>query len=429
MNKLFRVLTIVLFAAVTSFAQWETIEIDGKVDIDQIFTVDNNVYALIDSEDGLGSEKLYVSTDDGATFTDVSANLPEEIGSIHSGANHNGMVLLGTDVGVYMSSDQGQSWSEKNNGLADSETIHSFDSFKGGLYAGAQGILYKSEDDGESWTEIPFFLSLSKILNIEISDSLYYVLTDVSGEASKGRVFKSADQGQNWDAVYEADNLTDLVSSTHGSLAYLSRRAGGQQISGLISLTDYGENVNPYESFTSIGVTKVVGIGSTLFVGYTRWYDSFESGVMYNTAGDDEGWIVANEGLPDKFIYGMSANETYLFVSNSDSLFARRPLSDFGITTDVKEIDEVPTDFALDQNYPNPFNPSTTIRFSIPKQSNVSLKVYDVIGKEVAELVNSEKAAGSYEVDFNAQNLSSGIYFYTLKAGNLTQSKKMLLIK
>ncbi len=86
-------------------------------------------------------------------------------------------------------------------------------------------------------------------------------------------------------------------------------------------------------------------------------------------------------------------------------------------------------DFNLSQNYPNPFNPSTTISYSIPKQTHVSLKVYDVLGKEVAELVNEEMSTGSYKVDFDAANLSSGIYFYTLRANEYYSSRKMLLIK
>jgi len=86
-------------------------------------------------------------------------------------------------------------------------------------------------------------------------------------------------------------------------------------------------------------------------------------------------------------------------------------------------------EFKLSQNYPNPFNPTTTINFSIPKQTDVSLKVYDVLGKEVAELVNKEMSTGSYKVDFDASNISSGIYFYKITAGSFVQSRKMILIK
>jgi hypothetical protein len=90
----------------------------------------------------------------------------------------------------------------------------------------------------------------------------------------------------------------------------------------------------------------------------------------------------------------------------------------------------------LEQNYPNPFNPDTTIKFFIPKLAssnraaqNVSLKIYDILGRRVASLVNESKYPGSYEVKFNASNLRSGIYFYELIAGNFTQTKKMILMK
>jgi hypothetical protein len=95
-----------------------------------------------------------------------------------------------------------------------------------------------------------------------------------------------------------------------------------------------------------------------------------------------------------------------------------------------------PVTFSLEQNYPNPFNPSTKIRYSIPnvtlsdvEGSSVQLKVFDVLGNEVATLVNEEKPAGNYEVDFNASQLSSGIYLYKLTTGNFIQTRKMILIK
>lgn len=98
--------------------------------------------------------------------------------------------------------------------------------------------------------------------------------------------------------------------------------------------------------------------------------------------------------------------------------------------TGVAEVKNLkPSSLVLGQNYPNPFNPSTVIKYQVPSTGNVVLKVYDMLGKEVATLVNSVKTAGEYECRFNAASLSSGLYIYTLKAGNTMQTKKMMLLK
>jgi uncharacterized protein (TIGR02145 family) len=89
----------------------------------------------------------------------------------------------------------------------------------------------------------------------------------------------------------------------------------------------------------------------------------------------------------------------------------------------------LPKSFDLLQNFPNPFNPNTTIQYSIAERSSVTLKVYNMLGREVAELVNGSKEAGNYEVNFDATKLVSGLYVYTLKAGSFSVSKKMLLVK
>jgi hypothetical protein len=98
-------------------------------------------------------------------------------------------------------------------------------------------------------------------------------------------------------------------------------------------------------------------------------------------------------------------------------------------STGVREIGGMPLVYALNQNYPNPFNPTTTIRFEIPKQSNVELKVYNILGQMVATLVNGEMKAGRHEATFDANRLSSGVYFYKLVAGSFVETKKMLLLK
>jgi hypothetical protein len=97
--------------------------------------------------------------------------------------------------------------------------------------------------------------------------------------------------------------------------------------------------------------------------------------------------------------------------------------------TNVKEEISSPKEYYLAQNYPNPFNPTTSLQFTISSQQVVSLKVYDILGNEIATLVNEEKPAGEYEVEFNGEGLSSGMYFYTLKAGEFSETKKMILLK
>jgi hypothetical protein len=125
--------------------------------------------------------------------------------------------------------------------------------------------------------------------------------------------------------------------------------------------------------------------------------------------------------------------------------FARSPEIDYYELTydpnpvNVSQEKETVYSFALFQNYPNPFNPATNIKFNLPNTDNplpggarggfVTLKVYDVLGNEIATLVNEEKSAGEYEVEFDGSNLSSGIYFYQLKAGSFVETKKMVLMR
>jgi hypothetical protein len=116
-------------------------------------------------------------------------------------------------------------------------------------------------------------------------------------------------------------------------------------------------------------------------------------------------------------------------VTNPDGQFDQLILS-FTVhgTTAIEPLDSnVPEDYQLSQNFPNPFNPATSIRFAVPRSGHVKLAVYNVTGQEVATLVNDVISAGAYQVDFDAQHLSSGIYFYSLQAGSFKQVKKMLL--
>jgi hypothetical protein len=122
-----------------------------------------------------------------------------------------------------------------------------------------------------------------------------------------------------------------------------------------------------------------------------------------------------------------------MFTDNTESSIETDPTNrvEVRLTRQSKfaENNIYPSEYKLEQNYPNPFNPLTTISFNLPEDNNVELKIYDILGKEVKVLLNEDLAAGFYDVQFDATNLASGIYFYKLSAGKYTETKKLQLIK
>ena len=136
---------------------------------------------------------------------------------------------------------------------------------------------------------------------------------------------------------------------------------------------------------------------------------------------------------------GITAGEYYLRLVtsvNGNTSYALSNIYNLNTTLAKKNFNqvnftgsEIPATYDLSQNFPNPFNPSTTIRYQIPQDGIVTLKIYDILGSEVASLVNEEKIAGKYEVNFNASSLASGVYIYKIQAGSFINSKKMILIK
>jgi len=150
----------------------------------------------------------------------------------------------------------------------------------------------------------------------------------------------------------------------------------------------------------------------------------YQYGIYYS--GVDT--VNATEPMKNEFASG----DHYINIYDNEELI--EVLNVFGtyspVISSVKQIDaELPASITLEQNYPNPFNPETTIRYAIPKSGMVELAIFNILGQKVAQLLNQEQTAGSYEVKFNASKFSSGIYFYRLSGSGMTQTKKMMLIK
>jgi len=181
-------------------------------------------------------------------------------------------------------------------------------------------------------------------------------------------------------------------------------------------------------NFTLFGV-KLVDFGAN---GVFQGGDDVEHQVDFTSPAQAE-WVsldiplndftglTTREHIAQYILVGQPTGSTTVYVDN---------FYFYNSTTDIKEIiGAMPSDYALEQNYPNPFNPSTLISYSIPQNSFVTLKVYDVIGNEVAVLVNQTQSAGKYEVRFDASNLSNGVYMYSIKTDNFNSTKKMILMK
>jgi len=222
-----------------------------------------------------------------------------------------------------------------------------------------------------------------------------------------------------WKKTYtydENNNMIEMLSQTWDNSNWVNYLKG---------INTYDENNNMIEELSLVWV-------SSNWVNNTKWiyiYDVYNNRIEWLQQFWDGGnWL-------DVFKY------TYIYDVNNNMVEELRQQWDGNnwvngtkinfsyIITEIEQLAVGIKAYSLSNNYPNPFNPITTITYQIPELSFVTLKVYDVLGSELATLVNKEKPVGSYEVEFDATGLPSGIYFYKVQAGNYVETKKMVLLK
>jgi len=217
---------------------------------------------------------------------------------------------------------------------------------------------------------------------------------------------------------------------------------GGDIINNRILIGGHGDvYIFDIPSFTLVSTQKLINgsfIGADVVMlnensGYIA-FSSFNSTKIYKFVYSSDRIVLIDSLIVDGgwVKFKKFDGNIYLIVFQNPSDYGWALLRIYKIkdkvTTNPKE-PELPTKFALYQNYPNPFNPSTTIEFDIPERTNVKLIIYDILGREVETLIDKELEPGKYKVNFNAKDLPSGVYFYTLKTPEFTKTNKMLLIK
>jgi photosystem II stability/assembly factor-like uncharacterized protein len=313
---------------------------------------------------------------------------------------------------VFISSDYGINWEQTNPvGSSGLQLLDLEISRDNSILIGTNGYIKMSTDNGNTWITIENGLPSYLIENIKINQ--------------EGNVFVTS--GDNLCRASSIDDQFQIVIDNVGSIPRNSITTGSN---GLIFFTsdvgtfrsmDYGFN---WEKISN-QFGRSINLHDNRFVNVGLGEDG--KGLLFSTNLGDT-WIQLNKGLPSNAFITWNDIDVQGYLYAAVGQFGLYKTNSI-VTSVEKTISFDNYSFSLKQNYPNPFNPVTSIQYSLSSMQFVTLKIYDVLGNEIATLVNEEKSAGEYEVEFNGNGLTSGIYFYQLKAGESIQTRKMILLK
>jgi photosystem II stability/assembly factor-like uncharacterized protein len=290
------------------------------------------------------------------------------------------------------------------------------------ITAGTDSGIFVSSDHGATWTKILNELSTYKVFSLIGTDSGTNYRNFIS--STTGGIFVSSNSGTNWRAVntdiLDCYGLTIMHEAT-GRMNLYGLRSG---IYDIFCSTDTGATwttLNRLDPYTNITVTCLAVHDTIIYFGTDT------QGVNFSLNGGTT-WTNENSSSPSaRTLLVVGPNLFAGGYSVVGSVY-RRPLSEMLTRVENKSKQTLST-FFLNQNYPNPFNPSTTISFTIPSRSLVTLKVFDLLGKEVTTIFSKEISAGNHSTQWNASNIASGVYFYRLQSGSFVDIKKLLLLR
>ncbi|MGA9292629.1 MAG: T9SS type A sorting domain-containing protein [Ignavibacteriaceae bacterium] len=410
------------------YAKWERTNLPGAVKVNTIVMRDSSIFA------GTNGDGIFVSTNNGENWKSINEGLQSKV--VHTilinGKNlpaGKARIFAGTETGVSVSTDNGESWRSINSGLSGlgvwSLAVSADSAGYTTIFAGAWSGVYSSTDWGENWEVTSLSSTKMPVHTIIILNRYIFAATVAEGlfiSHDNGLTWTNTniiykEKGSNFETIAPFYSITKLVGPFTHSIIVGSM--------GGFYYMDYSSSYFDNEALNnwSVAILSFADRSDTLFFpqyGYFFW--------IYH---DFLGWKFGPLNIPNlenMDIYSLVLNNEYIFAGTEEGLWRLRyPIP--GSITGVESSQEVPAGFVLEQNYPNPFNPMTVITYRLPVTGNTTLKVYDVLGRPVATLVNEHQAAGSHSVKFYAGGLPSGVYFYKLQAGSFVRTKKMILLQ
>lgn len=446
-SKLFAIILSVVLAYSVSYAQWT---LQGSLPAGQIpmvISVVNQDLVFIAGGPG-NSPRLFRSIDAGVTWTNISTGIlpPElfamwarDINTIYVG-DGGAPGGQGGNAKVQRTINGGTTWTTILttggnagfiNGIVFSRTnpldgiIQSDPATGGGVH-----IIYRTIDGGTTWTtqNPPATGGYAAMHSPICVDNQFYGFgTGQPGSAS--RVVFTSNGGTSWNTVplnIAGDFVSGFafssgkifgIAATNTSLPSISRSVNGGTTWALLNTGSPA--VTGYCTMKFVPGTSVCYLTGQLGASGTV-KRSLDNGATWTvmTTGGVTGLFHMELAYISSMVYAYAMNDAGAVIRLIDNL------------TGVEENGQnLPNEYKLAQNYPNPFNPTTTINYSLPIASHVTVKIYDVLGNEVKTLVDESKLIGNHSVSFDASGLASGVYFYTIKAGDFYDSKKMSLVK
>jgi photosystem II stability/assembly factor-like uncharacterized protein len=355
----------------------------------------------------------------------------------------NNSILVNIDPSrYYLTADDGVTWTEKRRGYS----LVSKQDKAGNLYVADNEGIIKSTDYGETWTRLNVDVFPYYIHALDVSDDGKIIC----GGSSVGEVYLSTDSGNTFKRIAKyCDWFVDAIGILNdGKILF--------QSDSLYLVTNYGEKKNAIKDgrLYALAIEQdkegVIYLGSITTYSIYRSNDclnwtkiktpidgtplkfeldsldnlyAFFGGTILKTQDQGESWIQLTNNFPSTSIwcYAMDSNGNLFCGTQEEGLFHNK----IQITRDKGIIKS----YNLAQNYPNPFNATTQIEYTLPTTSNVLIKIYDVLGREIETVVDEQKEEGKYRVIWNAAKYSSGIYFYQLQTGSFVETKKMILLK
>ena len=379
----------------------------------------------------------------------IKTNAPDSC-NVFCFTNNGQNLFAGADVyGILKLSDDMLNWNIMNKGITETY-VQSIAAYNSVFLAGANGGVFISTNNGTSWDDISNGIANPYITTTAIKDSTFFIGNTL------GEIYRSTDFGKSWVIVKNAPKYSGLIHvlGISGNNIIMGIFGGDNAYRGIYLSTDNGINWNQNNSFGEIRAMYInnneVFIATDYYVYYSsdnglNWaelsqIDYIDEIILYNNLlfvldnnfrilfsnKNNINWNTLNpEQESPPLTISMAIKDSYLFAGTSGYGIWRKPIANI-LSLQTKNIINR---YELEQNYPNPFNSGTIIPYSIPQKGNVEIIIYDALGRKCKELINEVKPIGNYEIKFNAEALTSGVYFYQIKTSKFIQTKKMLLLR